>query len=248
MGEVARRTGVTVRTLHHYEAIGLLVPSGRTASGYREYAPEDIDRLARIVAYRACGLPLASIAEVLDAAGPTRLEHLRRQVALLDDRIDLMTRQRAMLAREEEAHVMGIELSAEDYFAVFGDSDPRQYATEAEASWGGTDAFAESQRRTSSYGRQDWEQARSEWDVLAQEFRDCLLSRAAPDSSRSVVAARAHRDHVSRWYYECTVEIHAGLADMYVADPRFAANFEELAPGLAAYVRDAIYAAAMLDS
>ncbi len=245
VGEVARLSGVTVRTLHHYDEIGLLVPSGRTQAGYREYSAPDVERLQEIVAYRACGLPLGDIAELLDATGDERTQHLARQIALLDSRVAEITRQRATLAKELEARQMGIALDPQEYFDVFGDDDPRQFAHEAQERWGDTNAYAESSARTSSYTKEDWLRAKAEQDEIASELAACLVSGLPGDSERATAAAEAHRQHICRWYYECTYEIHVGLADMYVADHRFTAHYEDRAPGLAEYVRSAIYANAL---
>lgn len=245
VSDVARLSGVTVRTLHHYDEIGLLVPSGRSNAGYREYSAEDLDRLRQIVAYRACGLSLADIAEVLAAPVTERAEHLTRQIALLDSRLAEMARQRSTLAKELEAHQMGIALDPQEYFEVFGDDDPRQHADEARDQWGQTDAYAESMRRTSAYTKDDWIRARAEQDDVTTELAACLVAGLPAEGDRARAAAEAHRQHISRWYYECSYEIHVGLADMYVADPRFAAYYDDREPGLAEYVRSAVYANAL---
>ena len=245
IGEVARLSGVTVRTLHHYDSIGLLVPSGRTHSGYREYSVHDVERLQQIVAYRACGLSLTDIADVLATTGDERTQHLARQVALLDARVAEITRQRDALAKALEARQMGITLDPQEYFEVFGDEDPRQHADETHQRWGDTDAYAESNRRTSAYTKEDWLRVRAEQEAVASELAACLTAGLPADGQRAMAAAEAHRQHISHSYYACSYEIHVGLADMYVADPRFTAHYEDRAPGLAEYVRSAIYANAL---
>ena len=245
VGDVARISGVTVRTLHHYDSIGLLSPSGRTHARYLQYSDADIERLMAIVAYRACGLSLADIADVLRAAGPDRIEHLRRQIAILDSRLADLVRQRSTLNHALEARQMSINLDPEEYFAVFGDSDPLQYAQEAHEMWGDTDAYAESSRRTSQYTKADWQQAQDEAAAVVAEFVACLQSGIAADAPRAMDAAEAHRASISTWYYSCSHEMHVGLADMYLADPRFTSYYEDAHVGLAAYVNAAIYANAL---
>ena len=88
VGEVAALAGVTVRTLHHYDRIGLLSPSGRTSSGYRQYAPADLDRLHQVLLYRELGFPLEEVAALLDDPAADPAEHLRRQHRLLRDRLE----------------------------------------------------------------------------------------------------------------------------------------------------------------
>ncbi len=233
VGDVARMSGVTVRTLHHYDAIGLLKPSGRTLAGYREYSSADVVRLQQIVAYRACGLPLDDIAAVLSMSGLDRAEHLSRQIAMLDARLADLSRQRQALGKELQADQMGITL------------DPQEYFDEVLERWGDTDAYAESSRRTAGYTTEDWLRARTEQEAVNGELAACLAAGVAADDERAMAAAEAHRQHICRWYYDCTYDIHVGLADMYVADPRFTAHYENVSPGLAHYVQAAIYANAL---
>src|SRR6185312_12755132 len=139
-------TGVTVRTLHHYDQVGLLVPAGRSTSGYRLYDKADLERLRRILGYRELGFGLDEIAGLL--AEETDLPaQLRRQRQLIEERIARLRRIATALDRELEAHRMGISLTPEEQFEVFG-TDYAEHVAEAEQRWGNTDAFRESQRRT----------------------------------------------------------------------------------------------------
>lgn len=242
VGELARRVGVSVRTLHHYDAIGLLTPSHRTSGGYREYATGDIERLSHILAYRACGLSLPDIAALLDARGTDRAEHLRRQLDLLDERMTALAEQREVLRRAWEAHEMGIELDPQEIIEVFGDDDPRQYAEEARERWGDTDAYRESQKRTSRYTKKDWLAAQADAQRVLDEFVACHATGEPADGERARAAAEEHRAQISRWYYACSYDVQVGLAEMYVADPRFTAYYDDRTPGLAQYVHDAIVA------
>src|SRR3954451_17422777 len=150
VGNTAALAGVTVRTLHHYDQIGLLSPSERTSTGYRRYTPSDLDRLHQVLVYRELGVPLEEIPPLLDDPAADPVAHLRRQLALLRDRLD---RTRAMVAavdKEMEARTMGISLTPEERFEVFGENDPSQYDAEVEERWGQTDAYAESRRKTAT--------------------------------------------------------------------------------------------------
>jgi DNA-binding transcriptional MerR regulator len=242
VGEVAALAGVTVRTLHHYDRIGLLSPSERTPAGYRRYTPSDLDRLHQVLVYRELGFPLEEIATLLDDPGADPVAHLRRQLALLRDRLD---RTRAMVAaveKEMEARTMGISLTPEERFEVFGDNDPSQYDAEVEERWGETDAYRESRRRTSSYTKDDWLRIKAEGADVERRFAEAMRAGAAPDSAQAMDLAEEHRQHISRWFYDCPPEMHAGLGRMYVEDERFTAHYEEVAPGLAQYVSTAVQA------
>jgi DNA-binding transcriptional MerR regulator len=242
VGEVAALAGVTVRTLHHYDRIGLLSPSERTPAGYRRYTPSDLDRLHQVLVYRELGFPLEEIATLLDDPAADPLAHLRRQLALLRDRLD---RTRAMVAaveKEMEAHTMGISLTPEERFEVFGEHDPSQYDAEVEQRWGETDAYRESRRRTSSYTKDDWLRIKAEGADLERRFAEALRSGVAADSEQAMDVAEEHRQHISRWFYDCPPEMHAGLGRMYVEDERFTAHYEQMAPGVAQYVSTAVQA------
>ncbi|MER5393467.1 MerR family transcriptional regulator [Saccharopolyspora sp. NPDC002686] len=240
VGEAARLSGVTVRTLHHYDEIGLLTPSARTAAGYRSYSDADLDRLRRILGYRAMDLGLDEIATILDDG--TDREHLRRQRELLLARIERLQRMVAAVDRELEASTMGIDLTQEEKFELFGDFDPDDHAEEAEQRWGGTDAYRQSQQRMRSFTKQDWQRFTAEQREIEQRLAEAKRADAAPDGEQAMDLAEQHRQHITRWCYDCTYEIHRGLGDMYVADERFTAHYEQTEPGLADYIRTAIHA------
>jgi DNA-binding transcriptional MerR regulator len=245
VGDVARMAGVSVRTLHHYDEIGLLVPSERSTVGYRLYSGSDVDRLAQVMAYRACGIGLPEIARLLDATDDERHQALHRHIDALGNRIADLERQRDVLNRAWEAWRMGINLNPQEIFEVFGDRDPTEHAEEARERWGDTDAYGESHRRTSSYTKDDWLRLGEESAAIESELAACMDAGEPADSERAKAAAEAHRQHIDRCFYPCSYETQAGLADMYVADPRFAAHYEEAHAGLAAYLRDAIIANAV---
>ncbi|MFI9239335.1 MerR family transcriptional regulator [Streptomyces sp. NPDC053079] len=242
VGQVAAIAGVTVRTLHHYDEIGLLVPSGRSHAGHRRYEDADLDRLQQILFYRELGFPLEEVAALLDDPGADPMAHLRRQHTLLADRIDRLQRMAAAVEHAMEARKMGIRLTPEEKFEVFGDFDPDEHAEEAERRWGDTDAYRESRRRTASYTKEDWLRIRAAADDLNARIAALMASGAAPESQEAMDLAEEHRQQICSFYYACSYEIHTGLGEMYVADERFTATYEAVRPGTAAYLRDAIMA------
>lgn len=137
---------------------------------------------------------------------------------------------------------MGINLTPEERFEVFGDFDPDQHTAEVEERWGDSDAYRESARRTASYTKADWERMKAESATPVNALVVAMQAGKPADSVEAMDAAEAHRQHISDWFYDCTYEIHRGLADMYLADPRFTATYEKIAPGLAQYLHDAIKA------
>ena len=241
VGDVARLAGVTVRTLHHYDRIGLLSPSERTAAGYRLYGEDDLDRLHAVLAYRELGFALDDVAALLDGAAEP-LAHLRRQHGLVRSRIEQLHRLLAGLEKEMEAQMTGMRLTPQERFEVFGDADPEQYADETHERWGDTDAYRESRRRTSAYGKDDWVAIKAEGQAVTRRFGELLTAGVPATAAEAGDAVRAHREHITRWFYDCTPQMQRGLAQMYVEDERFTRHYEEVAPGLAQYVQDCVLA------
>ena len=242
VGELARLAGITVRTLHHYDRIGLVRPSERTSAGYRSYDVGDLDRLQQVLLYRELGFPLEDVATLLDEPGADPAEHLRRQHRLLRERLERTQAMVAAVEKEMEARAMGISLTPEERFEVFGDQDPAQYGEEVEARWGDSELLAESRRRTAGYGKQDWLRVNAEAGDVEQRLARALQDGVPADSPPAADLAEEHRQHISRWFYACSPEVHVALAEMYVADARFTAHYEQIAPGLAQYVRAAVRA------
>jgi DNA-binding transcriptional MerR regulator len=242
VGEVAALAGVTVRTLHHYDRIGLLSPSERTAAGYRRYTPSDLDRLHRVLVYRELGFPLEEIATLLDDPAADPAAHLRRQLGLLRERLERTLAMVAAVEKEMEAAQMGISLTPEERFEVFGEQDPAQYDAEVEERWGDTGAYQESRRRTAAYSTVDWLRIKAEGEDVERRFAAALASGVPADSAEAMDLAEEHRQQISRNFYDCPPEMHAGLGRMYVEDERFTAHYEQIAPGLAQYVSTAVQA------
>ncbi|MEU2393333.1 MerR family transcriptional regulator [Streptomyces sp. NPDC007369] len=242
VGQVAGFAGVTVRTLHHYDEIGLLSPSSRSHAGHRRYDDADTDRLQQILFYRELGFPLDEVAVLLDDPDSDPREHLRRQHALLSDRIARLQQMAKAVEQAMEAKKMGINLTPEEKFEVFGEYDPDQYAEEAEQRWGDTDAYKESARRAASYTKEDWKRIQAEGEDLNRRLAALLGSGAAAGSEEAMDLAEEHRGWLERNHYTCPYEMHVCLGEMYVSDERFTAFYDSVRPGLAVFVRDAILA------
>ena len=242
VGQVADLAGVTIRMLHHYDEIRLLSPSGRSAAGYRIYDEADLERLRQILFYRELGFTLEEIATIVDDPRTDAVGHLRHQRGLLTERIERLRAMVAAIDREMEANTMGIHLTPEERFEVFGNFNPENYAEEAEQRWGETEAYRQSQRRVASYTKEDWLQIKVEEEEVRADLAAAFAAGLAPDSDEAMAAAETHRQHISRWFYECSYDVHRGLTDMYVSDERFRANYDALAPGLARFIQDAAHA------
>jgi DNA-binding transcriptional MerR regulator len=242
VGEVARLSRVSVRTLHHYDAIGLLAPSGRSDAGYRLYSGADLQRLRHIRFYRELDFALEQIAQILAAPDVDAAEHLRRQHRLLRDRVSRTQALLHAIEREMEARKMGISLSPEEQFEIFGTDQLNEHMEEAEERWGDSEAFRESRRRTATYTKEDWIAIKREADENIRGFADAIAAGEPPNGPTAMDLAEAHRHHIDRWFYVCDAQRHKSLAELYVSDPRFSEPWERIAPGFSRYVHDAIVA------
>lgn len=241
VGQVAQQHGITVRTLHHYDGIGLVRPSKRTNAGYRVYTADDVERLAMVVLYRRLGFTLEQIADLLDGSEPV-VDHLRRQRAAVLRRIDEMTDLISSIETMMEAEMSERPATSAELRELFGDGFDDEYAREAEERWGDSDAWAESQARTRAYGTGDWQALKDESDAINATFVAAMEAGEPASSQAAMDAAEAARRQIDERFYPCSPQFHRSLADMYVSDPRFTATYEKIRPGLAQYVRDAVFA------
>ena len=242
VGEVAALARVTVRTLHHYDRIGLLVPSGRSENGYRLYAYGDLERLRQIRLLRELRFSLDAIGQMLDAPAYDRRSALEAQRELLrerQERTDSIIRgvDRALRAMEEET-----EMDRTEMFKGLEEFDHAQYQDEAERRWGHSDEYKESMRRTRRYGKSDWARIKAEGETVVARLAELMAEGAQAAGRAAMDLAEEHRCHIDRWFYPCSHGMHRNLAEMYTADPRFEEYFEKRARGLAAFVQDAIRA------
>ena len=240
ISEVARLSGLSVRALHHYDELGLLVPSGRSQAGYRLYTDDDLLRLQQIVIGRELGLPLEQIRRALDDPSFDLAASLRQQRAALVARRQqteaMITAIDTTLAALGEAE--GAAMDTKHMFAGF---DPAKHEDEARRRWGDTAAYRESARRTRGYTEADWAALRAEQAAIYSDAA-ALRSAGKPAASAEAMAvAERHRRSIDRWFYPCDHATHCGLADLYEHDPRFAANIDtygaDLTPFLSAAIR-----------
>ncbi|HEX2873250.1 MAG TPA: MerR family transcriptional regulator [Polyangiaceae bacterium] len=241
--EVAEIAGVSVRTLHHYDEIELLVPVGRTEAGYRLYDDDDLLRLQQILLGRELGLTLEEIRRSLTEPDFDRREALLAQRAELEKRAEQTAEMRRAvdaalaLLDQAEAGESAESVSPESLFDGF---DPSRYEAEAEQRWGHTDAFVESRKRTRHYTREDWQRFAAEQAAIYGAAVEALRAGKPPTDPDALAAAERHRESIERWFYPCSHEMHCNLATMYEQDPRFAENIDKYGPGLSPFLVSAI--------
>src|SRR3984885_10939598 len=169
VGAVAGLTGVSVRTLHHYDETGFLQPSGRNAAGYRLYSPQDLQRLQRVLFYRELGFGLDTIAVIVDDPGSTDGDHLRRQRQLLAARIARCQAMAAVIDKELSVRRLGISLTPQERLEVFGDMPLEDLADGV-----GADAEWAQQPRMSAYTVRDWQMLADESASIHGRLLDAM--------------------------------------------------------------------------
>jgi len=238
---VARIAGVSVRALHHYDAIGLLVPQGRSEAGYRVYAEGDMLRLQQILLGRELGLALEEIRRSLD---DPRFDH--RQALLAQKRQLLARARRAdeMIRAVDTAHAMLGDGSGGtmDTKQLFDGFDPSRYEAEAKERWGETEAYRESTKRAERYRKDDWGKVQEEHPAIYADAVAARQAGRAPDSAEAMDVAERHRRSIDRWLYPCGPAMHANLADLWEADPRYGENMDKHGAGLTAFLAAAVRA------
>ncbi|MHB1342002.1 MAG: MerR family transcriptional regulator [Coriobacteriia bacterium] len=242
VSDVARTARVSVRTLHHYDEIGLLHPSERTDAGYRLYTDQDLELLQQVLFFKELGFELGDIRGLITGPGYERAETLAAQREWLSEKRNHLDRMIASVDKALAAIQEGIQMDKEEMFEVWGDFDPAGYEDEVKERWGETDAYKESARRTKRYAKDDWVRINAEGAVVYEKLTQAFDQGLPVDSDLAQQAVQAWWDQVDRNFYTMTLEILGGLGEMYVQDARFAKHYEDLREGLAVYWRDAIRA------
>lgn len=241
VGQVADRFGITVRTLHHYDAIGLVTPSERSWADYRLYSRDDVQRLARVVLLRRLEMPLGDIAEVLDDGAALTVQLRRRReavIARLDELSGLVRAIDTALSKEEP--MSDYAITEDEMKEIFGTGYDESYAAEAEARWGQSDAYKESQRRAKSYTKEQWVQIKAEGDAVMEGFAQAKRDGAEPGSAQADAAVAAHRAHIEKWFNPVPLPMLRGMGEMFSSDARWARTYDDVEPGLAPYVTSVI--------
>lgn len=236
VGDVARTVGISVRTLHHYDAVGLVTPSGRSPAGYRTYSAADVERLYTVLTYRELGFSLDEIKTVVDSPDTDALEHLRRQRDLLARRIDHLTAMAHAVDTVIEEKTMGTNPTPEQQREIWGDDwTGEKYEEEARERWGNTDAWAQSTARTAEFTVEDWATIKAETEQLEADCAAALRAGVAPGSDEANALAERHRLSIDR-YYDCDHAMQKCVAAMYTSDERFRKHYDSRAAGLAEWL------------
>ena len=230
--EFAEFTGVSVRTLHYYDEIGLLAPAiVDRSTGYRYYDEQSLLRMQEILFYRELDFSLKSISQILSSPNYDKTKALEDQKALLTLKKERL--ERLILAIDGAT-------KGENVMKAFDNTQFEQHKAEAKARWGNTDAYKQHAEKTRNYSKQTWNDLAAGMDEIMGEFALCMKNGNAPDSPEAQGLVKSLQDHITAHYYDCTDPILAGLGQMYVADERFRANIDRHGDGTAAFICEAI--------
>lgn len=236
VNEVSKQTGVSVRSLHHYDAIGLLKPAKVTDAGYRLYGDEELVRLQNIRLFRELQFPLKQIKMILDCPDFNQKEALAQQIRLLEMQLK-HTQELILFARKIQKE--GVESMKKMDFKVFDKSEMEQYEEEIRARWGTSTAYAEYQQKAK--GRTDKEHAQIGSSLMTLFVEMGKMKSCAPAQYEVQEKVAAIQQFITDNYYHCTIEILRSLGQMYVEDERMKRNIDKAgSEGTAAFVNQAI--------
>lgn len=234
--EFAKLTGVSVRTLHYYDEIGLLKPAFVDAqNGYRFYDENSLLRMQEILFYRELDFPLKSILEILSSPDYDKQKALAEQRKLLELKKERLERIIDALDGATKGKVTMTAFDNSDY-----ETARKQYEVEAKQRWGETDAYKEHQEKTADYSKDKWQEVNEGLMTIFAKFAECMKNGHTADSDDVQALVKELQNYITENYYTCTKEILAGLGLMYVADERFKTNIDKNGNGTTEFVSKAI--------
>lgn len=233
--EFARLTGVSVRTLHYYDEIGLLKPAFiNEENGYRDYDEKSLERMVEILFYRELDFPLKSILGILSSPDYDKTAAIRKQKELLTLKKERLEKLISALDEAEKGEVSMNAFNNNEYEAA-----RKQYADEVKQRWGGTDAYKESEQKTASYSSDKWSDVNAGLNAVLAEFA-AIKDTSTPESEAGQSLVKKLQTYITDNFYTCTPEILKGLGQMYVADNRFKSNIDKNGNGTAEFISKAI--------
>lgn len=236
INEFAKLTGVSVRTLHYYDEIGLLKPAFvDEQNGYRFYDENSLERMQEILFYRELDFELKSISEILSSPDYDKEKALAEQRKLLILKKERLERIIDALDGAEKGKITMKAFDNSDY-----ETARKQYETEAKERWGATDAYKEHAEKTANYTADKWQEVNDGLMSVLANFAECMQNGNTADSDDAQALVKELQNYITDNYYTCTNEILAGLGQMYVADERFKNNIDKHAVGTAEFVSKAI--------
>ncbi|WP_333527769.1 DUF2268 domain-containing putative Zn-dependent protease [Faecalibacterium prausnitzii] len=235
VSDVAKLTGVTVRTLHYYDEIGLLPPSEVTSSGYRVYNDADLEVLQQILFFRELDFSLEEIRGIMQNPAYEKETALQNQKALLVQKRDRLDRLIALVDKTLKGEC---DMSFKQFDTTKIEEAKQQYAAEVKQRWGNTVAYAEYEKKSASYNTVQQKMLDGEGAAILNEFGK--NRSLPPDSVEVQELVKKWQAYITDNYYNCTKEILSCLGQMYVGDERFTQHIDQYGVGTAAFMAAAI--------
>ncbi len=239
--KLATIAGVSVRTLHYYDQVGLLKPCSVKANGYRLYGEDELLRLQQILFFKELDFPLLAIKRILSSPHfdmRQALRDQRRMIQLKKNRLDrlIKTIDRTIKKINKE-----ITMNDKELYGNFSKEEIEKYTEEARQKWGHTDAFKQSQERVRKMGKDGLNKVLKASGELTIKIAETMKAGLNPKSNEVQRLIALHYDGL-RAFYEPSLEIYRGLSNAYITDERFKANYENITKGLAQFMHDAMVA------
>lgn len=235
ISEVAKLSGITVRTLHYYDEIELLKPSETTEAGYRMYSSEDLERLQQILFFRELDFPLNEIKEIMLNPNYDKNEALNKHKEFL---IEKRKRIDGLITLIDKTIKGDNNMSFKEFDNSKIEENKRKYAEEVKNRWGNTNAYKEYEKKTSSYDGNSWNEINEGMVEILKEFADNREEDPNSDIIQSLV--EKWQSYITSNFYNCTKEILSCLGLMYIGDERFKENIDKYGEGTAEFMAKAI--------
>lgn len=268
VNKLAKLAGVSVRTLHYYDEVGLLVPVRKASNNYREYGEPELLRLQQILFFKELEFPIEEIIKIMKSKDfdILRALHEHKKFILLkkkrfDELLGTIDKTINKINNTEKSNEQNIKKSSnsaknnmtknnnshdtmtdDELYAGFSKEEKEkieEWNIEAKDRWGNTDMYKESAKRVKKFTKADWDEIKTAGEDLMNEIAACFDAKLSAKSPRMQKAIARHYAGL-RVFYEPNPEMYYGLGEMYVSDPRFTAYYEKYREGMAVYMRDAM--------
>lgn len=238
--EVEKLTGVTVRMLHHYDKIGLLKPSFINEAGYRFYNDENLEQLQQIMFFKELDFSLDEIKQITQSPNFDKKSALKSHKKLLLQR---KIRLENLIKTIDNTLEKGVNnMNNDENFKAFDTNEienyKNKYKQEVKAKYGHTDAYKEYEVKTSKYEKNNWQNIIEKGDEIFKKL--AMLMDKSPSDVEVQNEIENWRNHISKNFYNCTVDILQSLGEMYINDSRFTENIDKHQNGLSNFINEAI--------
>lgn len=240
--EVSDMVGVSVRTLHHYDEIGLLNPSTVTPANYRLYSEVDLERLQQILYFKELDFSLQEIKNIIDDPNFDKLNALKSHKKLLEQKKIRLEKIICSVDQTINSIKGGIKMKKEERFKAFDMTDiekaKEKYKDEAERLYGEYDTYKESQIKTSKYKKEDWAKIQDIGNSIYYKLAEYIGTD--PGNAEVQALIKEYHSFINDYFYTCPIEVFLGLGELYIADERFTKNIDKHGEGLAQFLSDGI--------